>query len=85
MSPEMKYLLECEMATYERLCSVKRTPKSELDRHQSIIRNAFAGFAGISKSTPRVDRILNETAPVETLLPTYLELDKYFQKHRKSQ
>lgn len=34
-------LIECEMATYERLSTIKRTPASELARHESIIKEAI--------------------------------------------
>lgn len=60
----MKYLLECEMATYERLRATKRTPKSELRRHESIIRKAFAG--SYSTVTPRVDDVLSGETDLDT-------------------
>lgn len=32
------YLLECEMATLEFIRGIKRTPKREIERHESIIK-----------------------------------------------
>ncbi len=35
------YLLECTMATYESLCLKRSSSKSEIRRHESIIRTSF--------------------------------------------
>jgi hypothetical protein len=35
------WLLECTLATYEGLCNKSKPPKHEIDRHESIIKNAF--------------------------------------------
>lgn len=40
------WLLECEMATLEGLKGVKRTSKSELKRHQSIVDQMVAKVHG---------------------------------------
>jgi hypothetical protein len=35
------WLLECTLATYEDLCHKSKLPKREIDRHESIIKNAL--------------------------------------------
>lgn len=41
-----RYLLDCTMATYESACTVKRTPKYELDRLEAIICSSFDAMTG---------------------------------------
>ena len=38
------YLLECTLATYEGLCLKKSSSKSEIRRHEEIIKNSFRGM-----------------------------------------
>lgn len=44
------YLLECECATLEYLNGLKRAPKSDVRRHQAIIKRAVIGLAALNKA-----------------------------------
>jgi hypothetical protein len=43
------YLLECTMATYEGLCLRKSASKSEIRRHESIIKSSFTSMSAALK------------------------------------
>lgn len=88
-----RYLLECWLASYGKLCCVKRTSKSELDRHEAIIRGSFEALArdmalvGASgrvfkadwKYCGRVDEILADMAKGSSALEA---TQRYFNRLR---
>lgn len=45
------YLLECVMATYSSLLAKKSSPKGEIDRHESIIKDSFMAMASDFQKT----------------------------------
>ena len=58
-------LLECWLASYGRLCLLARTPKSELNRHEAVIKE---GFQVLSAELAAVRAL----KPLTYLLLTYL-------------
>lgn len=73
LAQSLAYLLECTMATYEHEALKTKPKKSELNRHESILKTVFmanykamaearasSSFAiAAHRTTPRVDKVLN--------------------------
>lgn len=75
------YLLECEMATYERLISLKSSSKHEIERHQGIIRKTYLPMVYLVAA-------FLEAFPM-TANPRIKEMfengfDEYFRKHNRN-
>lgn len=76
---EHAYLLECTMATYEKLAGLKKQPKGELDRHESIIKDAVRKMGqeylavgdqqrgADTRSVPRLNEVLSGAKNGRTL------------------
>ena len=83
--------LQCTMATYQKLAGLKKKPQGELNRHQSIIRNAIVSMGqeylavgdhpfGTSPGlTPRLSEVLSSVKNGRTLLEA---IEAWFNKVR---